>query len=86
MVIPGAVAYGVLLFVGLVILVVFVFVFTRLERAPKRIDEDRPPTPVGWPTAPEASAASPVRRLERPTHERVDQPRHRPRSGRSPKG
>jgi hypothetical protein len=59
MVIPSAVAYGVLLSVGLVVLVAFLVVFMRLERAPKRIEEDRPPMPLGWPTIPhEASAAS----------------------------
>ena len=59
MVLPTAVAYGVLLSVGLVVLVVFLVVFMRLERAPKRIEEDRPPMPLGWPTIPhQASAAS----------------------------
>jgi hypothetical protein len=59
MVIPSAVAYGVLLSVGLVVLVAFLVVFMRLERAPKRIEEDRPPMPLGWPTIPhEAFAAS----------------------------
>ena len=62
MVIPSAVAYGVLASVGLVILVAFVVVFMRLERAPKRIKEDRPPMPLGWPTiTPAASATSPVK-------------------------
>jgi len=65
-VIPGAVACGVLVFVGLVILAAFVVVFTRLERAPKRIQADRPPAPVGWPIVPEASAASPVRPVRSP--------------------
>ncbi len=60
MVIPSAVAYGVLTSVGLVILLAFVVVFMRLERAPKRLEEDRPPTPLGWAIAPETSAASPV--------------------------
>jgi hypothetical protein len=45
MVIPNAVAYGVLASVGLVILLAFVVVFMRLERAPKRIEADRPPYP-----------------------------------------
>jgi hypothetical protein len=59
MIIPGAVAYSVLVSVGLVVLVVFVVVFMRLERARKRIEEDRPPMPLGWPTIPhEASAGS----------------------------
>lgn len=58
MVIPGAVAYGVLLFVGLSVLVAFVVVFTRLERAPKRIEADHPPTPVAWPISPAAAAPS----------------------------
>jgi hypothetical protein len=58
MVIPSAVAYGVLVSVGLVVLVVFLVVFMRLERAPKRIEEDRPPTPVGWAIAREAAAPS----------------------------
>ncbi len=62
MVIPNAVAYGVLVSVGLLILLAFVVVFMRLERAPKRIEEDRPPMPLGWPTiTPAASAASPVK-------------------------
>ncbi len=62
MVIPNAVAYGVLASVGLVILLAFVVVFMRLERAPKRIKEDRPPMPLGWPTiTPAASATSPVK-------------------------
>jgi len=47
MVIPNAVAYGVLVSVGVVVLVAFVVVFMRLERAQKRIEEDRPPMPVG---------------------------------------
>ena len=59
MVIPNAVAYGVLASVGLVILLAFVVVFMRLERTPKRIEHDRPSKPVGWPT--EASATSPVK-------------------------
>lgn len=58
MVIPNAVAYGVLVSVGVVVLVVFLVVFMRLERAPKRIEEDRSPTPVGWAIAPEADAPS----------------------------
>ena len=49
MVIPNAVAYGVLVSVGVVVLVAFVVVFMRLDRAQKRIEEDRPPMPVGWP-------------------------------------
>ena len=49
MVIPSAVAYGVLVSVGLVVLVAFLVIFMRLERAQKRIEEDRPPMPVGWP-------------------------------------
>jgi hypothetical protein len=62
MVIPNAVAYGVLASVGLLILLAFVVVFMRLERAPKRIEEDRPPMPVGWPTiTPAVSATSPVK-------------------------
>ncbi len=62
MVIPNAAAYGVLASVGLLILLVFVVVFMRLERAPKRLEEDRPPMPVGWPTiTPAASATSPVK-------------------------
>jgi len=62
MVIPGAVAYGILVSVGVVVLMVFVAVFMRLERAQKRIDEDRPPMPVGWPisTADAAPSAPPV--------------------------
>ena len=51
MVIPTAVAYGVLAFVGLVVLVAFVVVFTRLERAQQRLEEDWPPMPVGWPVS-----------------------------------
>ena len=62
MVIPNAVAYGVLVSVGVVVLVAFVVVFMRLERAQKRIEEDRPPMPVGWPTiTPAVSATSPVK-------------------------
>jgi hypothetical protein len=62
MVIPNAAAYGVLVSVALLILLAFVVVFMRLERAPKRIEDDRPPMPVGWPTIPsEASATSPVK-------------------------
>ncbi len=38
MVIPNAVAYGVLASVGLLILLAFVVVFMRLERAQKRIE------------------------------------------------
>jgi hypothetical protein len=58
MVIPNAVAYGVLVSVGVVVLVVFLVVFMRLERVPKRIEKDRPPAPVGWAIAPEAAAPS----------------------------
>jgi hypothetical protein len=59
MVIPSAVAFGVLASVSLLVLVAFVIVFMRLDRAPKRIEEDRPPMPLGWPTIPhQASAAS----------------------------
>ena len=59
MVIPNAVAYGVLVSVGLLILLAFVVVFMRLGRVSKRLEEDRPPMPLGWPTIPsEASAAS----------------------------
>ena len=62
MVIPNAAAYGVLVSVGLLILLAFVVVFMRLERTPKRLEEDRPPMPVGWPTiTPAASATSPVK-------------------------
>ena len=62
MVIPSAAAYGVLVSVGLLILLAFVVVFMRLERAPKRIEENRPPMPLGWPTiTPAASATSPVK-------------------------
>jgi hypothetical protein len=63
MVISTAVAYGVLFSVGLLVLAAFAFVFWRLERAPERTEEDRPPPPLGWPISPEASAAlRPVRR------------------------
>jgi hypothetical protein len=62
MVIPNAVAYGVLASVGLLILVAFVVVFMRLERAPKRIEEmDRPPTPLGWAIPPGAVLPAGVR-------------------------
>ncbi len=62
MVIPNAVAYGVLASVGLLILLAFIVIFMRLERAQKRIEEDRPPMPLGWPTIPsEVSAPSPVK-------------------------
>lgn len=57
MVIPNAVAYGVLASVGLVVLVAFVVIFMRLGRAPKRIEEDRP-RPVGWAIAREAAGPS----------------------------
>jgi hypothetical protein len=62
MVLPSAMAYEVLVPVGLLILVAFaiVFIFIRLERARKRIAENHPSTPVGWPTRARASAASPV--------------------------
>ena len=66
MVIPNAVAYGVLVSVGVVILVVSLVVFMRLERAPKRIEEDRPPMPLGWPTIPPASPATPAASVVRP--------------------
>jgi hypothetical protein len=61
MVIPNAVTYGVLASIGLLVLVAFVVVFMRPERALKRIEEDRPPTPLGWPISPAAAAPSPVR-------------------------
>lgn len=62
MVIPSAVALVVLVSVGVVVLVAFVVVFMRLEHAQKRIEEDRPPMPVGWPisTADAAPSAPPV--------------------------
>jgi len=65
MVIPSAVAYGVLVSVGLVVLVAFLVVFMRLERAQKRIEEDRPPMPVGWPIS-TADAAPSAPRVVRP--------------------
>jgi len=65
MVIPNAAAYGVLVSVGLLILLASVFVFMRLGRPPKRIEEkDRPPMPLGWPTIP--SEALPPRRRSSP--------------------
>jgi len=42
MVIPNAVAYGVLASVGLLILLAFVVVFMRLGRPPKRIEGEGP--------------------------------------------
>jgi hypothetical protein len=63
MAITNALAYGALATVGFLILLAFVFVFWRLERAPRHTEEDRPPLPLGWPVSPEASAAlRPVRR------------------------
>jgi hypothetical protein len=59
--VPSEVVFGVLASVGVLILVAFVVVFMRLERAPKRIEEDRSPTPVGWPISPAAAAPSPAR-------------------------
>jgi hypothetical protein len=62
MIIPSAVAYGVLASVGLLVLVAFVFVFMRLERAPKPTEEkDRPPTPLGWALPPGAAVPSGVK-------------------------
>lgn len=63
MVIPNAVAYGVLASIGLLVLVAFLVVFMRLERRPpKRIEHDQPARPLGWPISPEPSAAlRPVR-------------------------
>lgn len=58
MVIPNAVAYGVLVSVGVVVLVAFVVVFMRLERAQQRLEEDRPPMPVGWPISTAAATPS----------------------------
>ena len=57
MVIPSGVGLGVLVSVGLLVLVAFIIVFMRLQRAPKPIEENRPPPPLGWPISPEASAA-----------------------------
>jgi hypothetical protein len=57
MAIPGAVGLGALVSVGVLVLVVFVVVFMRLERTPKPFEENRPPPPLGWPISPEASAA-----------------------------
>jgi hypothetical protein len=57
MAIPNALAYGALATVGFLILLAFVVVFWRLERAPRRTEEDRPPPPIAWPISPEASAA-----------------------------
>ena len=65
MVIPSAVALGVLVSVGVVVLVAFVVVFMRLEHAQKRIEEDRPPMPVGWPIS-TADAAQPAPPVVRP--------------------
>jgi hypothetical protein len=71
MVIPGAVAYGVLVSVvvvvsvGVAVLVAFVVALMRLERAQKRIEEDRPPMPVGWPIS-TADAAPSAPRVVRP--------------------
>ena len=67
MVIPTPAAIGILAAVGLVMLVIFVIVFMRLERAstlkPIR-QQDRPRAPIGWPIPPaavEPSAPSVVR-------------------------
>jgi hypothetical protein len=57
MAITNALAYGALATVGFLILLAFVLVFWRLERAPKPTEKDRPPPPIGWPVSPEASAA-----------------------------
>jgi hypothetical protein len=66
MVIPAAVAYGVLGLVSLLVLVAFAVVFTRLERAPKPFGEERPPMPLGWPTIPPASPATSAPSVVRP--------------------
>ena len=57
MVLPNALAYGALATAGFLILLAFVIVFWRLERAPKPTEKDRPPPPIAWPISPEASAA-----------------------------
>jgi len=55
MAIPTPAAIGILAAVGLVMLVIFVIVFIRLERAstlkPIR-QQDRPRAPIGWPIPP----------------------------------
>jgi hypothetical protein len=61
MVIPSAVAYGVLASVGLLVLVAFIVVFMRLDRAPERIEDDRPPMPLGWAIPPGAAVPSGVK-------------------------
>ena len=66
MVIPSAVASGVLLSIGLVVLVVFLVVFMLLARAPKPVEEDRPPMPLGWPTIPPAGAGPSAPSVGRP--------------------
>jgi len=57
MVIPSAVAYGVLFSVALLVLAACAFVFWWRERVPKHTDKHRPPPPIAWPISPEASAA-----------------------------
>jgi hypothetical protein len=61
MVIPAAVAYGVLGFVGLLVLVAFAVVFTRLEHPPIPFGEERQPMPLGWAIPPGAAVPSGVK-------------------------
>jgi hypothetical protein len=74
MVLPNAVAYGVLVSVGAVVLVAFLVVFMRLDRAPERLEEDRPPMPVGWPIS-TAQAAPAAPAVVRPAGLRAVEPR-----------
>lgn len=61
MVIPVAVAYGVLFSIGLLVVAAFALVFWWRERVPTPFVKDRPP-PIAWPISPEASATHrPVR-------------------------
>ena len=61
MYLSGAVGLGILVSVGVLVLVVFVVVFMRLERAPKPLEENRPPTPLGWAIPPGSAVPSGVR-------------------------
>lgn len=51
------VAYGVLAFMALVILVVFAVVFARRTDMPKPAERARPPMPVAWPIWAEPSSS-----------------------------
>ncbi len=56
MILALPVAYGILFVVALLVLVGFVIIFTRLEKAVDPLKRRREPMPVAWPISPQAKA------------------------------